>query len=306
MPKGVGNKKGKQPAKGPVPKGPTPGQTGMVDLADKAGQQAILDQIEVLEKAHGFPAGGPLGEVPGKRGHLTRQASQQLFHSQIYQHLMSVTAKAAGSPGLGPDSAPHPNVQGQLDLVPRDPVSHSGGNPLPSGEYPNTPQPSWPWGPQSQTAASGSLGIVTLTQPSLVGGSAPVHPPLMVPGSGDGLVPDGRGLLIEDQSGSGSGGNGEPEDEETPGGGTAPMQPMPPRPDGREAPMPGQQSVPVDAGNLTGGSGILQPEVLMQLIPAVIAGVAPIAKAAFTGQQMGGVPGGGDETVTVSGLKKPK
>lgn len=43
MPKGVGNKKGKQPAKRPAPKWPASGQSEVVDMAELARQQALLD-----------------------------------------------------------------------------------------------------------------------------------------------------------------------------------------------------------------------------------------------------------------------
>lgn len=46
--------------------------------------------------------------------------------------------------------------------------------------------------------------------------------------------------------------------------------------------------------------------MLMQLISAVIAGVAPIAKATFAGQQPDGNSGGGDDDASTSGAKKPK
>lgn len=71
MPKGGGNKKGKQPAKRPTPKVPPLGTAGVVDLLGEAGQRAILEQIEALERVHGLPAGAPVGGATGKRGRVT-------------------------------------------------------------------------------------------------------------------------------------------------------------------------------------------------------------------------------------------
>lgn len=86
----------------------------------------------------------------------------------------------------------------QLDLVPRDPAPRPGGAPLVSGEYYDTPQQfSWPSGPRSQTAASGSSGATPLTQPFQAGGSALAQVPLTIPGPGDGLGPD-QGCLPDD------------------------------------------------------------------------------------------------------------
>lgn len=111
MSKRVGNKKGKQTAKRPAPKGPAPVQPGEGDQVGKAGQQAILEQIEALERARGLPAGGSQG-VPGKRDRITWQVSQQFFHSQIYQRLMSVMAKVVGTPGFGTGEDRSPSAAG--------------------------------------------------------------------------------------------------------------------------------------------------------------------------------------------------
>lgn len=56
-----------------------------------------------------------------------------------------------------------------------------------------------------------------------------------------------------------------------------------PREGGGLAPVP--LPVLADKGALGNASGLLQMEVLTQLISAVIAGVAPIARAAFSGQR---------------------
>lgn len=140
MPKGGGNKKGKQPAKRPATKVPYPGLAGAEDPQGVAGQRAILEQIEALERTHDLPAGAPVGGATGKRDRVTRQASQQLFHTQICQCLMSVTAKAAATPGSGIGETPRLDITGLQDLVPRDLAPRMGGGLLPSSESFTIPQ----------------------------------------------------------------------------------------------------------------------------------------------------------------------
>lgn len=52
MPKGVGHRKGKQPAKKGAVKRPAPPPGGAPPAADEAGQLAILAQLEALKRAH--------------------------------------------------------------------------------------------------------------------------------------------------------------------------------------------------------------------------------------------------------------
>lgn len=125
MPKGGGNNKGKQPAKRPTLKRPDPGQAGDGPELSVAGQWAILEQFEALERAHGLPSSGPSGGVPGKKGWVTRQVSQQYFHSMV-------TAKTGVTPADGSGEVPWPDVPVHQDLVSRELV------PRPSGGHSNT------------------------------------------------------------------------------------------------------------------------------------------------------------------------
>lgn len=88
MPKGVGNKKGKQPIRKPAPKRLVMVPSEPSDEGDLVNQGAILTQIKALEKAHSLPPGGKPSGAPGKKGCITRQASQQYFHSQVHLHLI--------------------------------------------------------------------------------------------------------------------------------------------------------------------------------------------------------------------------
>lgn len=80
-------------------------------------------------------------------------------------------------------------------------------------------------------------------------------------------------------------------------------------------PVPGQDRVPqdpqlppIDGGNLGTGLGLLRPELLTQLISAVVAGVALIARAMFSGQQdpSDGTSGGGGDLAGSSSSKKQR
>lgn len=217
MPKAGGNKKGKQPAKRPASKSPNPRQSGNETELSVARHQAILEQLEALEWAHGMSAGGLPSGVSGKRGWVTRQVAQQSFHSQIVQRLMSVTAKMVGTPGSGPGEAPRPVAPVQQDLVPRELVPSPGGGPVNAGEFHTTPPHFiWAWGPGSQTAAPGSSGVTPLMQPVQAGGITSLQAPLGVPGSGGSSGPN-AGRLPGDALNNESGGRREPRDDSAPG-----------------------------------------------------------------------------------------
>lgn len=270
-----------------------------------AGQRALLDQIEALERVHGLPAGGPPIGIAGKRGWVTRQAFQNYFHSQICQCLKSVTAKMAETPEVGNSAPLRPGVSVQLDLVPRDWVSHPGGSLIQRGKLTvTTQQLTWPRGSRSQVATPGPPWAIPVIQPFQAGGFTPTQPPLDISGSGGGFGPDDGGVPGDDQGNSRAGGGGEPGDDLAPGGGDVPPQNAPPVPDGWEVLGFVPQFVPINRGSLEVGSGLLQADVLMQLISAVIARVAPIAKAAFAGQQAGGATRGDDDTTSTLGAKK--
>lgn len=68
------------------------------------------------------------------------------------------------------------------------------------------------------------------------------------------------------------------------------------------------QLVPGDRGALGRGSGLLQADVLTQLISVVIAGVAPMARAAFAGEQSNSdtAARGGEDAAASSGSQKLK
>lgn len=61
-------------------------------------------------------------------------------------------------------------------------------------------------------------------------------------------------------------------------------------------------SNPVGVGDLGSALGLLQSDILTQLISATIAGVAPITKATFLGQQSSG--GGGNSAASSASLKQ--
>lgn len=126
-----------------------------------------------------------------------------------------------------------------------------------------------------------------MTRAFQIGVFAPSQVPLNVPGPGDDLGHDAGCVPGDDHNNNGAGGGGAPVDDEASGGSGVPLQPVL---GGCDVPVPVPQQVPSDRGTLEDGSGLLQSEVLMQLISADIAGVAPIAKAAFAGQQARGLP----------------
>lgn len=106
MPKGDGNRKGKQPALKMGQKRSSEGAGTALWAADLG---AILPQIKALERAHGLPPGGAAGCAPSKRGRLTRNApdlSAMSISSQIHQRLTVVAEKVAGAvvPAAGADS----------------------------------------------------------------------------------------------------------------------------------------------------------------------------------------------------------
>lgn len=101
MPKGVGNKKRKQPTKWPAPKRPASAPSAPGGVVGVAGQKAILDQLEALERAHGLPLSGLPAGAPAKKGRVTRQSFQNDFYSQVHQRLLSVATRAMGAVAQG-------------------------------------------------------------------------------------------------------------------------------------------------------------------------------------------------------------
>lgn len=90
------------------------------------------------------------------------------------------------------------------------------------------------------------------------------------------------------------------------GDGVGPAQDRQPTQGDEVVPVPDAQLVQGDVSSQAGSSGLLQPDVLAQLISAVIAGMAPIAKAAFAGQETSGdaVSRSSEDAASFSGAKK--
>lgn len=244
-----------------------------------ADRGAIFAQIEALERAHGLPPGGSSGGAHGKRGRLTHQMSHQTFQLQIHLRLMAVVEKSFGA--VVPVSVvnPCPDVVAGGDVVLAD------VQPCPSSEYILAPHlGSWPLGLGSPAAASGfsSPGLATQLGINMVVQGVPA-PPGGRFCTTSGCLGDSGNTLCGPAAGVGAGGGIAPNGVTVPG-------------DSREClntrPVPVQDAgfpwvpllAPVDKGLPGLGHGLLQADVLSQLISVVIEGLAPIARAALTQQ----------------------
>lgn len=301
MPKGGGNKKGKQPAPKAAQKRSALAPGGAGAALGAADLGAILAQIEALERVHGLPPGGVVDRAPVKRGRLTRSApdlSGPSMSSQIQRRLTAVAEKAASAvvPVAGVDSRPA-GVPGG-NLVPAGALPQWGGRRELPGEYESPLQlGSWPWGSRSQAAAPGSSDSGLADQGGFFR-SAQGRP--LVLGTGLGSLPSTPAVAGLQSEGSGDGVG--TDRASAVGIGEAPVAPEVPILIATVSPSPGPSQVPVEGGTPGVGAGLLQADVLAQLISAVFVEVAPIAKAAFSSQ----AEKDPKESDGASGAQKPK
>lgn len=148
MPKGGGNKKGKQPAPKPQRKRPVPASVGGGASGSALDREAILAQVSTLERALGLGQGD-------KRARVTRRTAQDAFSSQMQQRLLAV-GQAASVSVPAEVTVAHPEDVGLGQLVPVGLASTPTGS---VGEYRGGTLPdSWPWGYRGAATSSGSLG----------------------------------------------------------------------------------------------------------------------------------------------------
>lgn len=249
MPKGGGNKKGKQPALRPQHKRPAPAPLGSEVAGGAVDRGALLAQVEALERALGLSASGPPAGSKRKRVRVTRHTSPDLFHSQMQQRLAVVTERAASIPVVTGVDASRTEDVGHGQLVPAGSAATLAGA---SGEYGGLPPPgSSPWGPRGVAASSGSSGVDQGLQDGALG-----SPPRREDTGGMLAGGGALGAAVSQVSMGGSLGVGP-----TPVEGSGGSPQLPVLPDGLGPSAP--------------GGGLLQADVLTQLIAAVIVGVAP-------------------------------